>query len=127
MDNLSLRAWDEQNRIMHRNFHYIDSGVQGNDWIVFVSDKQPLQHDERTEHPLGNPYCRQQLKVMLGSRVNDVNNIEFFEEDTVDNGEARGTVKFEDGCFFVDFGTVRTKLSSSYEIVGNTFEKGDKQ
>lgn len=42
MKNSKLRAWDEQNKVMHHDFQFIKSGNDGNDWIVFSSDKQKL-------------------------------------------------------------------------------------
>lgn len=49
MRTIRFRAWDEQNKIMHNDFQFIKSGDEGNDWIVFTSDKQTLQDPT---HPL---------------------------------------------------------------------------
>ncbi len=57
---LKLKAWDEQNKIMHNNFQFIKSGEEGDDWIIFTSDKQTLKD---SPHPLENPYFQQQLKI----------------------------------------------------------------
>lgn len=35
MREIKFRAWDEQNKIMHYNFNFIRSGVEGNDRIMF--------------------------------------------------------------------------------------------
>jgi hypothetical protein len=57
---VKLKAWDESNKVMHSNFQCIKSGEEGNDWIVFTSDKQKLTDEP---HPLQNPYFQQQLKI----------------------------------------------------------------
>lgn len=57
----TFRAWDLQNKIMHNDFQFIASGQEGNDWIVFISDKQKLDDEQ---HPFKNPYFRQQFKIM---------------------------------------------------------------
>lgn len=57
---IKLKAWDEGNKVMHSQFQFIKSGEEGNDWIVFTSDKQKLT-DEPS--PLQNPYFQKQLKI----------------------------------------------------------------
>ena len=44
-DRFKMRAWDECNKIMHYDFQFIKSGDNGNDWIIFQSDKQELDFD----------------------------------------------------------------------------------
>ena len=84
---LKLKAWDESNKIMHSDFQFISSGDEGNDWIVFTSDKQKLTDEP---HPLQNPYFKQQLKIRqyTGSSTKDEDiytgdfvKIEFMDSD----------------------------------------------
>lgn len=61
MGEIKLRAWDEGKRVMHYDFQFIKSGDEGNDWIVFVSDKKPLNADTFKDL---DAHFSQQLKVM---------------------------------------------------------------
>jgi hypothetical protein len=61
MREIKFRAWDERHKVMHNDFQFIRSGIEGNDWIVFTSDRQTLQTNP---HPLENPYFQQQFKIM---------------------------------------------------------------
>lgn len=75
-----LRAWDEANKVMHNYFQCIKSGNDGNDWIVFTSDKHTLQNEP---HPLQNPYFQKQLIIMEGLGKKDKNGKEYFMGDIV--------------------------------------------
>ncbi len=113
MRELKFRAWDEQQKIMHHDFKWIKSGEEGNDWIVFTSDKQKLTDEP---HPLENPYFAQQLKIMQWTGINDI-----YEGDIVDFGSV-GVVKYDEDRFFVDCGSMHTRVSKQHKVVGNIYE-----
>lgn len=113
---IKFRAWDEQNKIMHNDFQFIRSGNESNDWIVFTSDKQKL--DDK-QHPLENPYFQQQFKIMEWSGIENI-----FEGDIVSLGEndVQGIVRYDEDRFYVDCGTMHTRVSKLHKIVGNIYE-----
>ena len=80
MNNLTIkfRAWDECQKIMHYDFQFITSGGGVNDWIVFVSDKQPTSDLRKW---IDNPFFSQQLKIMQWTGHFDKNNRLIFEGD----------------------------------------------
>jgi hypothetical protein len=113
---IKFRAWDERNKIMHNDFQFIRSGEEGNDWIVFTSDKQTLKDKQ---HPLENPYFQQQLKIMEWSGVGNS-----FEGDIVSLGDVDGVgvVKYNEDRFYVDYGTMYTRVSEMHKVLGNIHE-----
>lgn len=113
MRELKFRAWDEQQKIMHYDFQCIKSGEEGNDWIVFISDKQKLTDKP---HPLENPYFSQQLKVMQWTGINNI-----YEGDIVEFG-GKGVVRYEEDRFIVDYGSTHARVSKHHEVIGNIFE-----
>ena len=113
MKNSKFRAWDEQNKVMHHNFQFIKSGGDGNDWIVFTSDKQKLTNEP---HPLNNPYFQQQLIIMENVGIKDI-----YEGDIVDLG-GLGVVKYDEDRFYVDCGNVHTRVSTQHKVIGNIYE-----
>lgn len=113
MKNSKFRAWDELNKVMHHDFQFIKSGNDGNDWIVFTSDKQKLT-DEL--HPLNNPHFQQQLVIMENVGINDI-----YEGDIVDFG-GLGVVKYDEDRFYVDFGNIHTRVSKQHKVIGNIYE-----
>ena len=98
---------------MHHDWQGIKSGEEGNDWIVFISDKRKLYEEP---HPLQNPYFSQQLKVMQCTGINNI-----YEGDIVEFG-GKGVVKYEEDRFFVDCGNTQTRVSKQHKVVGNIFE-----
>ena len=108
-----FRAWDEQNKVMHHDFQFIKSGNEGDDWVVFTSDKQKLSDEP---HPFNNPYFQQQLVIMENVGINDI-----YEGDIVDFG-GLGVVKYDEDRFYVDCGNVQTRVSKQHKIIGNIYE-----
>lgn len=113
MKNSKFRAWDEQNKVMHHDFQFIKSGNDGNDWIVFYSDKQKLTDEP---HPLNNPYFQQQLVIMENIGIDDI-----YEGDIVDFGRL-GVVKYNEDRFYVDSGNIHTRVSKQHKVIGNIYE-----
>lgn len=117
---IKFRAWDEGNKIMHEDFQFIRSGEEGNDWIVFTSDKQTLKDKQ---HPLENPYFQQQLKIMEWAGIENI-----FEGDIVTLGEndGQGVVQYDEDRFYVDYGTMRSRVSKLHKIIGNIYENSER-
>lgn len=78
MTEIKFRAWDEGNKIMHNNFQWIKSGEEGNDWLIFTSDKHTLDH---TPNPFNDPHFQQQFIILPYSGKKDKNSIEIYAGD----------------------------------------------
>ena len=121
MREIKFRAWDEQNKIMHNEVEFIRSGTEGNDWILFKSDKQKLE----CGNVLNNPYFQQQIKVMQYTGLKDKNGKEIYEGDIVKGNYLRGIGVVEWNKYFCKFDiSHRMNISPSdeFEVIGNIYE-----
>lgn len=125
---ISFRAWDEKKKIMHFDFQFIKTGNEGNDWILFVSDKQPIGGEVEWDK---NPHFSQQLKIMQYSGIEDINGKKIYEGDVVKSTIHNPThyqVEFIEGGFCCTHPLIEgypidiNHFSSKFKVVGNIFE-----
>ncbi len=134
MREIKFRAWDEQNKIMHHDFQFIKSGEGGSHWIVFASDKHPLDRDP---HPFKDPFFERQFKITQSTVLKDKDGKEIYEGDIVRfpssvYGERLLTITF--GKNMAEFRGKSSRFCESlfeldqdeYEVVGNIYENPEK-
>lgn len=126
MREIKFRAWEEVNKVMHLDFRFIKSGDEGNDWLIFTSDKQTLQDKH---HPFDNPWFQQQFKIMQYTGLKDANGVEIYEGDIA-------RIAFDDGAsdvFQIVYKAPSFRLegfgawslaseASSTEVIGNIYQ-----
>ena len=114
---IKFRAWDEQAKVMHKDFRFIKSGDDGSDWIVFASHLQTLNS---VPHPLENPYLQQQMKVMQFIGLLDINGVEIYESDFVSDHVGVGLVCYSEkhAAFRVIYGDGLAKWFYDYNLKG---------
>ena len=95
--DIKFRGWDEKSKIMHNDLNFIRSGCNGNDWIVFVSDKNKLNS---LPHPLDNPYFSQQIKIMQFTGLKDKNSVEVYEGDLLNIFFTSGDGEYIHDCVY---------------------------
>ena len=129
MRDIKFRAWDEQNKIMHNEVEFIRSGTDRNDWILFKSDKQKLEHS----NVLNNPYFQQQIKIMQFTRLKDKNKIEIYTKDIIRDGGRLWIVEIS-SLYGVVLRLLKDKkitrpyvkfekhLIDDFEVIGNIYE-----
>jgi len=125
MRNIDLRAWDVKRKTMHYDFQFI-----GTDWIVFTSDKQPL---DDIPHPFNHTYPRNQLKIMQSTGLKDKNGLKIFEGDWIESDShnpKRFLVEFIEGgfcttypdCIPTDINHFYSSTGCCIKVIGNIYE-----
>ena len=104
MRNIKFRAFDKGNKIMHKNFQFIQSGYEGDDWVVFVSDHYKLS-DNEDKIILNNPHFRRQFKIMQWTGQHDRRGKEIYEGDIIICRDGKAVIIYEErfGKFLMDF------------------------
>ena len=125
MNDIKMRAWDKGNKIMHYNFQFIASGNEGNDWICFCSDKEPLKTSPQGI-VFNNPYFRQQFQIMLATNLFDGNGVPIYFGDIINIESKLCSTKMivktpSDVLFLEEINKVFKKGEGIY-VYGNIYE-----
>lgn len=123
MREIKFRAWDEGNKEMHYDFQFIKSGNDGNDWMIFTSDKNKLGDEQ---HPFNNPYFQQQFHITQFTGLKDKNGKEIYEGDIMQTATGPAVVRFDNNEveFVCDNKSCYIHPASwnKREVLGNIFE-----
>jgi uncharacterized phage protein (TIGR01671 family) len=135
MREIKFRAWDEKREIMYKDFNFIKSGDEGNDWIIPIVIEEGWT--EKIKHIETMPHCRQQIKIMQFTGLKDKNGKEVYEEDVVlcsgigNNADEKYNTEIvfceEKAAFMLDAGCELfsfTEISElcEIEVIGNIYE-----
>lgn len=92
-----FKAYDTLNKVWHNDFQFIKSGDEGNDWIIFTSDKQKLNDEP---HPFNNPHFQQQFIIMENIGIDTIQDGMFYDDNgnvyVVENGECKTIGNFNE-------------------------------
>lgn len=128
---IKFRAWNNGGNVMHYDFQFIKSGNEGNDWILFTSDKQTLKDDWKN-----NPFFQMQWNIMQFVGIKDRNEKEIYENDIVIVPAGYGgDMYFKEYVGIVEYDApdywIRSRVKKHYgqdfdwgeiEIIGNIYE-----